>query len=108
MFGLSLFISSKRAKEISLKKILGASPGHLMWTLVKDGLLLVIIGAMMASPFVMLGGRYWLEDYHARISLSPSILLLPVLTILVLSQVIVIGNCWKTAQSNPLEVIRQD
>jgi putative ABC transport system permease protein len=106
MVGLSSFIATKRAREISLKKLLGAQPGILVWSLVKDCLQLVVVAGVLALPFILLGGNKWLEDYPNQIDISPTVIIGPMASLLLLFLLMVIGKFWNTAQVNPLQAIR--
>ena len=50
LFGLVTFSTEQRRKEISVRKVLGASVNGLVALLVKDLLKLVIIAVIIASP----------------------------------------------------------
>lgn len=105
MFGLSSFITQKRGREIGIRKILGASTLNALWVLVFDFLKLALLGAAIATPVVLWGGNLWLDDYGSRISISPGMVLLPVVVILLISLMVVVEKCWKAAVTSPLKAL---
>jgi predicted permease len=69
LFGLTAYMTERRAKEISIRKVLGASMQRLAILLSKDFLTLVIISCLVAFPLAWWIMNSWLEDFKYRISL---------------------------------------
>ena len=63
LFGLSLFTVAKRAKELSIRKVLGASIPQVISLITKDYLKLVLLAGVIAVPLAWLLLRNWLNDY---------------------------------------------
>jgi putative ABC transport system permease protein len=63
LFGLSAFMAEQRAKELGIRKVLGATVGQLAGLLSKDFLRLVFISIFIASPIAWLGMHKWLQDF---------------------------------------------
>ncbi len=59
LFGLAAFISEQRSKEISVRKVLGASALGLMFLLSNQFVRLVLISVILAIPV----SWYWMEDW---------------------------------------------
>ncbi len=70
LLGLAMFTAEQRTKEIGIRKVLGASAGNIVVMLSKDILKLVIISALLASPFALLTMNQWLQHFAYRISIS--------------------------------------
>ncbi|MBS1665022.1 MAG: ABC transporter permease [Bacteroidetes bacterium] len=54
LFGMVIYTMEKRVKEISIRKVLGASKGMLMYLLSKGFLFLLLISALIALPLTWL------------------------------------------------------
>jgi putative ABC transport system permease protein len=69
LFGLSTFMIRQRLREISIRKVLGASVSGLVALLTRDFSLLVLISALIACPVGYLLMKEWLSTftYHAHI-----------------------------------------
>jgi putative ABC transport system permease protein len=65
LFGLSAFMAEQRAKELGIRKVLGATVGQLAGLLSKDFLRLVLVSIFIASPIAWWGMHKWLQDYDA-------------------------------------------
>ncbi len=70
LLGLAIFTAEQRTKEIGIRKVLGASAGNIVVMLSKDILKLVIISALLASPFAFLAMNQWLQHFAFRIDIS--------------------------------------
>jgi putative ABC transport system permease protein len=71
VFGLSAFMIERRRKEISIRKVLGAAPGRILYLLSSDFLKLLLIAGVLAVPVVGLAMRRWLDGFAYRIVLGP-------------------------------------
>jgi putative ABC transport system permease protein len=67
LFGLSVFTTEARGKEVSIRKVLGASAGSLFTLLSKEFLLLILIAAIVAFPIAWWAMHAWLEGFAYRI-----------------------------------------
>lgn len=70
LFGLSVLSAEKRAKEIGVRKVLGASVGNIIKTLSKDFLKLVFIALFISIPIAWMAASSWLQHYPYRIALT--------------------------------------
>ena len=106
MFGLSSFVAQKRQKEIGIRKVLGAESIHILIVLISDFLKLVSIASVVAIPLVLLSSRRWLENYVYRITVEPSMIVLPLIVVLFIVLVVVGEKCFKLAVSSPLSSLK--
>ncbi|WPU93695.1 ABC transporter permease [Mucilaginibacter sabulilitoris] len=63
LFGLAAYAAEQRTREISIRKVLGASVPELVNLLVNDFLKPVGIAILIASPMAWFAMRQWLENY---------------------------------------------
>lgn len=70
LFGLSSFVAEQRAKEISIRKVLGATEINLWHLLTKDFVSLVIISFLVTMPLSYYFMKEWLQNYQYRTELS--------------------------------------
>lgn len=70
LFGLALFTAERRTREISIRKILGATTINIAVMLSKDFVLLAVIGLFIASPIAWYFSVQWLESFAYRINFS--------------------------------------
>ncbi|RZK65376.1 MAG: FtsX-like permease family protein, partial [Pedobacter sp.] len=70
LLGLALFMAEQRKKEISIRKVLGASTGHILTLLNKDFVKLVAIANLIAFPLAYVIINKWLSAFEYRINIS--------------------------------------
>src|SRR6185436_12156710 len=62
LFGLAMFTSERRTKEIGIRKVLGASVVNITTMLSKDFIVLVVLAILIASPIALYFMNRWLAD----------------------------------------------
>jgi len=75
LFGLTAYMAERRAKEIGIRKVLGASVQNLWRLLSKDFLLLVLLACFLAIPIAWCYLQDWLANFDYRTTLSAWIFL---------------------------------
>jgi len=108
LFGLALFSASRRAKEIGIRKVLGASLAGVSLLLSREFLLLVITAIVIASPLAWFLANSWLRDFGYRAAIDGWVLVEAGGTALVLAVVTVGFQAFRIASVNPVDVIREE
>ncbi len=68
LFGLATFMAEQRAKEISIRKVMGASVSQVVVLLTSDFTQLVVIAFILSIPVTWYAMNQWLEEFAYRIS----------------------------------------
>ncbi len=108
IFGLASFASSQRSKEISIRKILGASALSIWKMLSSDFVKLVLISSGIASPIAYIVANGWLEEYYYRIDFSWSISIMTFFILLGITLITISLKSIKAATSNPIDAIKSE
>jgi putative ABC transport system permease protein len=106
LYALTAIMIQKRAKEIALRKINGASRKQVVQLLIKAYTLQIIIAFVIAAPigwYVMHG---WLKNFAYKAGLSWWIFILTGLIALTIALLTVSWQSWKAATNNPVESLR--
>ncbi|HZX73106.1 MAG TPA: FtsX-like permease family protein, partial [Cyclobacteriaceae bacterium] len=106
LFGLTLFMAEKRAKEISIRKILGASVANITVMLGKDFVVLVIIALFIASPVALYFMNKWLESFAYHIDIDLWVFIMAGLLSTILALLTVSFQAIKAAIANPSDSLR--
>lgn len=108
LFGLSLYDTSSRTKEIGIRKSLGASVRSIMWLFSKDYLKLVLMAALVGIPAGIFLLNEWLKNYPSRINLQADAVLFP-LAIMFCIAIFTVGyHTFKTANMDPVKSLRNE
>lgn len=108
LFGLAAFMAENRAKEIGIRKVLGASVGSVVSLLTKDFLTLVIIAIVIATPIGWWVMNTWLQNFDYRIALNWITFAAAGLAAVFISLLTVSGQALKAALINPVKSIKTE
>ena len=108
LFGLALFSASRRAKEIGIRKVLGATVTGLSLLLSREFLLLVVTAIGIASPLAWFLANKWLRDFDYRTAVDGWVLVEAGGAALLLAVVTVGFQAFRIARVNPVDVIRDE
>jgi ABC-type antimicrobial peptide transport system permease subunit len=108
LFGLALFTARKRTKEISIRKVIGASAANIFTLLTKDFVVLVLIAFLIASPIAWILTNKWLEGFAYRITISRWMFALAGFAAVLIALLTVSIQAIKAAVANPVNNLRTD
>lgn len=108
LYGLVMYAALQKAKEIGIRKVLGASVPNILTLLSKDFLQLIALASVLAIPLVFYGTSQWLQDYAYRIDLSWWLFALPVLAVLLIAMATLSFQTVQSALANPVEALRNE
>lgn len=108
LFGLSAFTVSQRTREVSIRKVLGASTLSLIELLTREFLFLVVIAACLALPFSYYGIGEWLQGFAFHIDLSGWSFVTPVFMILIVAFLAISTQTFKAVHKNPAETLKHE
>lgn len=106
LFALSAFLAEQRHKEISTRKVLGASTLGIVGLLSKDYLLLVSVALCIGLPLSWFAMNAWLADFSFRIELGWPLFLLAGLISFLIALGTISYQTIRAASLNPAEFLR--
>ncbi|WP_084165837.1 ABC transporter permease [Dyadobacter crusticola] len=109
LFGMVVFTTETKLKEISIRKVLGASQAGLVFLLCRNFLLLLAIAAAVALPVTyLLFDKIFLANfvYHKPIGMIE--LISGALAVMLLALLMISWQTAKAARSNPAEVLKSE
>ncbi|MEP6949777.1 MAG: FtsX-like permease family protein, partial [Ginsengibacter sp.] len=108
LFALAAFMAEQRSKEISIRKVLGASVSNLFALLTTNFLKLVFISLLIAIPAGWLLMRKWLQDYAYRISITWDVFVFSGLAVLLIALITICFQAIRAAVANPVKSLRAE
>jgi putative ABC transport system permease protein len=101
IFGLAVFNAAQRAKEISIRKVLGASTSNILIILSANYFKLIVVALFIAVPFTYYLSANWLSSFAFRVSIAWWMLALPEGLIMAIALLTISSQSIKVAASNP-------
>ncbi|TSD66895.1 FtsX-like permease family protein [Inquilinus sp. KBS0705] len=108
LFGLAVFSTRQRVKEIGIRKVLGAGVGTIVRLISFDFLKLVFIAILISSPLAWYVMHQWLQDFAFRINISWWIFALAGCMAALIAFLTVGYQSVKAALSNPVKSLRSE
>lgn len=107
LFGLVVYSTSQRFKEISIRKVLGAKESQLVVHLGKTYVFLICIAFLVAIPFSYYAAGQWLETFPYRTGISVMLFVKAAAGILAISMITVGIQSLKAARTNPVNALKE-
>lgn len=108
LFGLASFTVAQRGKEISIRKVLGASVNQIVGILSKEFVILVVVSMVIAFPVAWYFMGDWLSSYAYRIDLSWVPFVAAALIAGLIALVTIGMQTFKAAVTNPSDRLRDE
>ena len=108
LFGLSLFITIQRTKEIAIRKIVGATVVSITMLLSGDFLKLVAVAFTIATPLSWYLMNQWLEGFAYRITIPWWTFCFSGALTLAIAFLTVGFQSFKAALNNPVDGIKAE
>ena len=108
VFGLVVFDSESRRKEIGVRKVLGSTTGEILWMFNKNYLRILVVCFIIASPFAWYGVNGWLQNFAYKIPIYWWVFLIAFLLVSVVTLLTVTYQNWHAANENPVNSIKNE
>ncbi|HEY1869589.1 MAG TPA: ABC transporter permease [Chitinophagaceae bacterium] len=108
ILGLVMFTAEQRAKEIGVRKVLGASEIRIFRMLSSEFLQLVGIAFLIAAPIAWLIMNHWLGSYAYRTTISFWLIAAAGMVTIIIALITVSFEAVKAALVNPVKSLRTD
>jgi ABC-type antimicrobial peptide transport system permease subunit len=108
LLGLALYMAEQRKKEISIRKVLGASNFNILTLLNKDFIKLVAIANVIAFPLAYIIINKWLSSYEFKVSISVVPFVIAAILSLIIAILTVSVQSVKVAKANPIDALKYE
>ena len=106
LLGLASFAAEQRAKEMSIRKVLGASARRIFTLLTANFLWPVALAIVIATPIAWYAMQVWLQDFVYRVSVPWWIFGVCGITAIGIAVLTVGYQAVRAALTNPVEKLR--
>jgi len=108
LLGITLFTVQSKTKEVSIRKVIGASPVSLVKLLSKSYLQVLITAILISIPVSFFLGKMVLQQMSQRIPLGVGLFIPGVVIILLLSAITIGSQTIRAAFVNPVKGLREE
>jgi len=108
LLGIAALTFRQKTKEVSVRKVLGATVTGLTFLLLKDFTRMVLIAIFLAVPFVWWLMNLWLENFSFRTSIHPLVFAVSGISLLVITWGTLSYLTLKIARVNPAETLKSE
>ncbi len=108
LFGLTLYNSQKRIREIGIRKVMGATESNIVGIIGKSVLYAVGISILIAMPAAYYMMQDWLRDFPYNVGFKPLLFVMAALLAIIIAMVTVTITSLKAARTNPARCLHYE
>ena len=107
LLGMVVFTTESRLKEMSIRRVLGATPGNVIILLSRGFLMLLTVAALIALPLTyFIVDKMILSHIAYRIQIQFPELAGSVIIVLIIAAIMIASQSIKVARTNPAEILK--
>ena len=107
-FGLAALATTRRTKEIGIRKVLGASQAQILSLLSREFVLYISLSSLIAFPIAYYATNQWLQTFAYRTELGIGAFLLGSVAMFLVVLTTVTTQALKAARANPADALRDE
>lgn len=108
LFALAAHSAQARTKEIGIRKVLGASVGHVISLLCRDFVKLILLAVAVAVPLSLYAAREWLSGFNYKVDVAWWMFAAPALVVLLVAFTAIVGQSLRAALANPTSSLKTE
>ena len=101
LFGLTLYNSQKRIREIGIRKVMGATEGNIITVISRSVGYAVGLSILIALPAAYFMMEDWLRDFPYNVGFQPLLFLTAALLAIIIAMITVTVTSLRAARTNP-------
>ncbi|HVS24332.1 MAG TPA: FtsX-like permease family protein, partial [Gammaproteobacteria bacterium] len=106
LLGMVLFITTRRRREVGVRKVLGATSKRIFRLLLWDFLRPVLVANLIAWPLAFVAARTYLNVFMKPVPLTPAPFVASLAVTLAIAAVVVLRRALESARVAPAELTR--
>ncbi len=108
VFGLVIFDSEYRRKEIGIRKVMGATTGEILIMFNKGYVKILLASFVIGAPIAGYMVYRWLENFAYKTPMYPWVYLLALAVVGLVTLCTVTYQNWRVANANPLDSVKSE
>ncbi|MBL7846607.1 MAG: ABC transporter permease [Cyclobacteriaceae bacterium] len=106
LLGIAALTFRQKVKEVSIRKVMGATVEKIIFLLLKDFTRMVLIAVVLAVPFTWWAMNRWLNNFSYRTEVNPLIFVSVGSLLMLVAWVTLSYLTLKVARTNPAETLK--
>ncbi|HEY8895952.1 MAG TPA: FtsX-like permease family protein, partial [Niastella sp.] len=108
LYGLISFATIQRTKEVSIRKVLGAPLGSIVYLFSKEFIWLILIAFLVSAPLSYYAMHSWLQNFAYHIDISAGIFIVAIIASFVIAALTIASQTIKAARANPVRALKTE
>lgn len=108
LYALASLAMQNRTKEISIRKVLGATEQSLLVLLSRDYLIMILVSLLISVPITWYGMNNWLQNFQYRIEVGWTVFAMAGGLSLVVAMLTISYQALKTAWTQPADTLKYE
>ena len=108
LFGIDWYATRQRIREISVRKVHGATSRQILWLLAKPFCLYALVAYIVAMPVTWGLMQNWLQQFAYRAALAPGLFVWPFVVVVGVALITVCLQAALLGRVNPAETLTMD
>ena len=108
LIGLTSFMVERKTKEISVRRIHGATISNVNSLLSKEFLVLIMIANLISWPIAWFGVKNWLESFSRHIDVQWYLFLVSALVTVFITVMITSIHAFRASRMNPADTLKYE
>jgi putative ABC transport system permease protein len=108
LLGMVIYTTKNRAKEVSIRRVMGANVSQVIFTISREFVTLLMISICIGLPAGFFAGKQFLQQYAYRIPVNVGILAASAAGLLLLGGITIGWQTYRTALANPAKSLRTE
>ncbi|HUP12013.1 MAG TPA: FtsX-like permease family protein, partial [Niastella sp.] len=108
LYGLISFATIQRTKEVSIRKVLGAPLGSIVYLFSREFIWLILIAFLVAAPLSYYAMHSWLQNFAYHIDIDAGIFAVAIIASFAIAALTIASQTIKAARANPVRALKTD
>ncbi|GAB5530248.1 MAG: ABC transporter permease [Roseivirga sp.] len=108
LFGLVTFVLQQKMKEISIRKVLGASLSDIVQLISREFVITIVISSLIATPLAYYFMQDWLNGFEYRTSIGAGSFMIAAGFTLLIALLTISTQSLRASRTNPVDTLSQE
>ncbi len=108
LYGFITFVLQARIKEVSIRKVLGATNTNLIGLVSKEFMVMLGIASFISWPIAYVLAEEWLADFQFRVDSNWLPFAESTFVLLIITLTVIGGQLYKVIKNNPIKALRSE